>query len=121
MNTGLGTLQQSVPGMQHCVSQQNSFAGQTVPLHGGVPHFPLSQNGSLPPHLVPQVPQLSMSFCAFTHDPLQHVSPIPHAGLQAAPPVLDALVLVVVVVVVLVVALLLVGPDDMQHARQAGL
>jgi hypothetical protein len=43
MNTGSGTVQQSIPVMQHCVPQQSSVTGQLPPLQGGVPHCPLLQ------------------------------------------------------------------------------
>jgi hypothetical protein len=116
VNTPLGTSQQSVPGMQHCVPQQNSLEGQATPWHGGFEHVPLSQYGFVPPHLMPQPPQLRMSLFSYTHAPLQHVSPSPHGIGQMLPLLLDALVVVVVLL-----ALLVVGPVDMQHERQAGL
>jgi hypothetical protein len=37
------TSQQSMPVVQHWVSQQNSLGGQRSTVHGGVAHFPPAQ------------------------------------------------------------------------------
>lgn len=61
-----------------------------------------------------------MSLFAFTHAPLQQVSPMPHAGLQVPPLLLEALLLLLdeLVVVVVVVVVVVLG---MQQARHDGL
>jgi hypothetical protein len=80
--------------MQHSVPQQNSAAEQVGPLHGGVSHVPLLQNGCAPPQATLQPPQLWMSFISCTHTPLQHVSP----GVQVQVEPLDELALELVLV-----------------------
>jgi hypothetical protein len=110
--TGPSTSQQSIPGMQHSVPQQNSDPAQALPVHGGVPQVPRLQYGWSPPHLTPQAPQLLMSSVGSTHMPLQHVDP----GLQVPPhfpPLLELDVLPVVLEVVIVPELEVdVGPED---------
>jgi hypothetical protein len=41
--TGPGSLQQSWPAVQHCVSQQKSEPVHLLPLHGGSPQVPSLQ------------------------------------------------------------------------------
>jgi hypothetical protein len=103
VNTPEGTSQQSIPGMQHCVPQQNSLAGHTPPAHGGAPQWPPLQYGCAPPHVTPHPPQLRMSLPSFTQPPLQHSRPGPQAG-EHVPPLLDELAVVD-------------EPLPMQHAR----
>jgi hypothetical protein len=88
------TVQQSCPWEQHEPAQQNSLAGQAIPLQGGVPHLPLSQYGWAPVHALPQAPQLKMSLKKLTHVVPQQLSPPP----QFAQPVVPELVVPVVVV-----------------------
>lgn len=66
ITTGPGTTQQSCPAMQQLVPQQNSALLHCPPLHGGVPHVPLLQNGFTPVHGTPHPPQLWMSLFSLT-------------------------------------------------------
>ena len=85
---GPGTSQQSVPAAQHSAPQQNSEPLHTIaPAQGGSWQTPLPQNGLSPRHVLPQTPQLWMSFCKLTQPPPQHVKPASQAGGQATPPV----------------------------------
>jgi hypothetical protein len=68
-------MQQSWPEEQQMLPQQTPPVLQAAPSHGGVPHLPLSQYGFGPVQELPQLPQLLMSLCGFTHDPLQQLSP----------------------------------------------
>jgi hypothetical protein len=45
-------------------------------------HAPLRQVSASSPQSLPQLPQLSASFCVSMHDPVQQLSPLPHARPQ---------------------------------------
>jgi hypothetical protein len=68
-------MQQSWPEEQQVMPQQKPSTQSVVTWHGGVPQVPLSQYGFGPVQDLPQLPQLLMSLCGFTHDPLQQPSP----------------------------------------------
>jgi hypothetical protein len=76
------------------VPQQVSADEQVVWAQGGVPHTPRLQNGCPPAHLLPQVPQLRMSFLRFTQALPQQPRPsrLLHWLGSQLPPELDALV-----------------------------
>jgi hypothetical protein len=107
--TGPGTVQQSWPEVQHCVSQQSPAGPHMAPLHGGVPHLPLSQYGFGPVHVLPHVPQLWMSLSVLTQaEPQQVKSHVPQ--LMAVPVLLVVVVLEVEALVVAVAPVLLAPP-----------
>lgn len=98
------TSQQIWPAVQHCPPQQKSVPEQMPPLHGGVPHVPLLQNGWAPGHLLPHVPQLRMSFWWFTHTLPQQASPLlQFAAVQVLVPELLELLLLLELLVPVVV------------------
>src|SRR5262249_49463488 len=90
--TGPGTSQQIWPASQHVVPQQNCIGVQATPLQGGIPHVPMSQEGGVPVHLLPQVPRWRMSFFRLTQALPQQPTPgltPPHCiGLQVPPELL---------------------------------
>ena len=76
---GPWTWQQSSPASQQTLPQHVLVPPQFVlPKHGCAMHPVPLQNGVEPLHSLPQLPQLLMSFCRFTHFPSQQVSPNEH-------------------------------------------
>jgi hypothetical protein len=87
--------QQSWPAVQHCAPQQNSLVVHVAPLQGGSPQTPALQKGCVPPHLVPQLPQLWMSLLGLMHESPQHLKGCWQLlALQPPPELVEVLVVV---------------------------
>jgi hypothetical protein len=87
LETGPAASQQSAPGAQQALPQQNELGAQssTVGPHVAWTQWPLLQRLVIPVQRVPQLPQFIGSLAGFTQAPWQHMAPVVHATMHGAP------------------------------------